>query len=82
MTTKFTSTVEKRIIFPDMMRQEDIYISDLLPLTARVTEITIKYKTITREQMIKEFNERDLARHDAAVKANVTRKIKKGVKQS
>jgi len=54
-----------------------------LPFTARVTSVVVRYTNISREQAKAEL-QKDISarkRHDAAVKANATRKAKKGGKK-
>lgn len=75
---KYTKSCVHHVKFPEPVSPMDFYLSTELPYEARITEIVVRYKTIFREDMIAEFNARDLKRHDAAVKANVTRKHKKG----
>lgn len=51
-----------------------------LPFTARVTSVVVRYTNISHEQALAELQKEISARkrHDAAVKANATRKAKKG----
>ena len=54
-----------------------------LPFGAKVTSVVVRYVTIPRQQAMDEFNEAivDQRRHDAAVKANATRKARKAEKK-
>ena len=50
-----------------------------LPFHAKVTSVVVRYVTVPRQQAMDEINEAivDQRRHDAAVKANATRKARK-----
>lgn len=55
-----------------------------LPISARVTSVVVRYVTIPRDQAMAELEKSIAARkrHDAAVKANATRKAKKAEKKA
>ena len=55
-----------------------------LPLSARVTSVIVHYVTLPRKQAMAELDKRlaSIKRHDAAVKANATRKAKKAEKKA
>ncbi len=54
-----------------------------LPFHAKVTSVVVRYVTVPRQQAMDEINEAivDQRRHDAAVKANATRKARKAEKK-
>lgn len=75
---KYTKSCTLNMKFAEPIDPVYLDLLSALPLEARITGITVRYKSISRKDMIAEFNARDLKRHDAAVKANITRKQKKG----
>jgi len=71
--SKIVSTTVQTISFDEPKDPMDISIISMLPFGVMVKEVTFKYVTPPRDEYLN-----SLRRHDAAVKANHTRKKKGG----
>ncbi len=74
---------ELRDDFNPPLNPNDVHTLREMPLNARVTSVTVRYVTISHKEALAELDKAIAARkrHDAAVKANATRKAKKEAKQ-
>lgn len=70
---------ELRATFDEPMDPVKVEVLWQLPFGAKVTSVVVHYVTIPRQQALAEIDEsiRKRKRHDAAVKANATRKARK-----
>lgn len=70
---------ELRATFDEPMDPVKVEVLWQLPFGAKVTSVVVRYVTIPRQQALAEINEsiRKRKRHEAAVKANATRKARK-----
>ena len=81
---KRTSTGTARVVFDTPLDPFEVSVYSLVPYNARVKSVHVEYVGIPVEVALEEREARmksaeaKMKRHDAAVKANTTRKAKKG----
>ena len=86
-TAKRTGSGKTVLVFDTPVDPVELHPCLVIPVDARVKSLTIEYIRIPRYQAEKELEAKakkaaaNLKRHDAAVKANATRKAKKGGKK-
>ena len=76
---QITGKGEVRAIFDEPTDPVKVDVLWQLPIGAKVTSVVVRYVTIPKQQAMAEIEEsiRKRKRHDAAVKANATRKARK-----